>query len=179
MAAEFPTVQAEALQLKGFTDPIQAHRLGGVAGALPRQLGRAFDRDADLSRRRAISLGSIVFALLGAPCAAVGLLGPLSVVLGLGTLFGVVGTGVLPVLDSSPVRIPLLVLGFLGAAANIYTVWHARNLRRLAATEGKFLPETRLEQRRTILALGAAVVSLLAIAFELYAHQFVTHPPWP
>ena len=70
-------------------------------------------------------------------------------------------------------------LGFLGAVANIYTVWHARKLRRLAATEGKFLPETRLEQRRTFLVLGAAVVSLLAIAFELYAHQFVTHHPWP
>ena len=89
------------------------------------------------------------------------------------------GTSVLPVLDSSPVRIPLLMLGLLGAVANIYTVWHARKLRRLAATEGKFLPETRLEQRRTFLVLGAAVVSLLAIAYELYAHQFVTHHPWP
>jgi len=179
VAAEFPAVPAEALQLKGFTDPIPARRLGGVAGELPRSLGRAFNRDADLTRRRAISLGSIVFALLGAPCAAVGVLGPLSVILGFGTLFGVVGTNVLPVLDSSPVRIPLLTLGLLGAVANIYTVWHARKLRRLAAAEGKFLPETRLEQRRTFLVLGAAVVSLLAIAYELYAHQFVTHHPWP
>jgi uncharacterized membrane protein len=91
----------------------------------------------------------------------------------------VVGTTVLPVLDSSPVRIPLLTLGFLGAVANLYTVWHARKLRRLAAAEGKFLPYTRLEQRRMFLVLGAAVISLLAIAFELYAHQFVTHHPWP
>ena len=179
VAAEFPAVRAEALQLKGFTDPIPAHRLGGIAGALPRRLGRAFERDADLTGRRAISLGSIVFALLGAPCAAVGLLGPLSVVLGLSTLFGVVGTSILPVLDSSPVRIPLLTLGFVGAMANIYAVWHARNLRRLAAAEGKFLPRTRLEQRRTFLVLGAAVVSVLTIMYELYAHQFVTHHPWP
>ena len=179
VATEFPTVRAEALQLKGFTDPIPAHRLGGVAGELPRRLGRAFDRDADLTRRRAIGLGSILFAVLGAPCAAVGILGPLAVVLGFSTLFGVVGTSVLPVLDSSPVRIPLLTLGFLGAVANIYTVWHARKLRRMATAEGKFLPETRLERRRTFLVLGAAVVSLLAIAFELYAHQFVTHHPWP
>jgi len=179
VAAEFPAVQAEALQLKGFADPIPAHRLGAVAGELPLSLGRAFDRDADLTRRRAISLGSIVFALLGAPCAAVGLLGPLSVILGFSTLFGVVGTSILPFLDSSPVRIPLLTLGLLGALANIYTVWHARKLRRLAAAEGEFIPETRLERRRTIMVLGTAVVSLLAIGYELYAHQFVTHHPWP
>ena len=43
----------------------------------------------------------------------------------------------------------------------------------------KFLPWTRLERRRTFFVLGAAVVSLLAIAYELYAHQFVTHHPWP
>jgi adenylate cyclase len=179
VAGEFPTVPAEALQLKGFADPIPARRLGGGAGELPRRLGRAFDRDADVGRRRAISVGSIVFAVLGAPCAAVGLLGPLSVVLGLGTLFGVVGTSVLPVLDSSPVRIPLLTLGLLGALANLYTVWHAHELRRAAAAEGKFLPDTRLERRRRFLVLGSAVVSLLTIAFELYAHQFVTHHPWP
>ena len=146
---------------------------------LPRRLGRAFDRDADVSRRRAISLGSIVFALLGAPCAVVGLLGPLSVILGFSTLFGVVGTSLLPVLDSSPVRIPLLTLGLLGAVANIYAVWHARKLRRTAAAEGTLLPKTRLERRRTFLVLGSAVLSLLTIAYELYAHQFVTHHPWP
>jgi uncharacterized membrane protein YvlD (DUF360 family) len=100
-------------------------------------------------------------------------------VLGLGTLFGVVGTTVLPVLDSPPVRIPLLTLGLLGAVANLYTVWHAHKLRRAAAAEGKFLPDTRLERRRRFLVLGSAVVSLLTIAYELYAHQFVTHHPWP
>ena len=35
VAAEFPAVPAEALQLKGFTDPIPARRLGAVAGELP------------------------------------------------------------------------------------------------------------------------------------------------
>jgi adenylate cyclase len=179
VAAEFPAVPAEQLQLKGFADPVLARRLGAVAGELPLSLGRAFDRDADLTRRRAISLGSIVFALLGAPCAAAGLLGPLSVVLGFSTLFGAVSTSVFPLLDSSPVRLPLLTLGLLGALANIYTVWHARQLRRLAAAEGEFLPQTRLERRRTVMVLGTAFASLVAIAYELYAHQFVTHHPWP
>ena len=179
VASEFPAVPAEALQLKGFADPIPARRLGAAAGELPQSLGRTFDRDADLTRRRAISLGSIVFAILGAPCAAVGLLGPLAVVLGFSTLFGVVGTTILPMLDSAPLRIPLLTLGLLGAVANIYAVWHARKLRQLAAAEGEFQPATRLERRRTILVLGAAVFTLLAIGYELYAHQFVTHHPWP
>jgi class 3 adenylate cyclase len=41
VAAEFPTVPAEQLQLKGFADPVPARRLGAVAGELPLSLGRS------------------------------------------------------------------------------------------------------------------------------------------
>src|SRR5262249_51308449 len=117
--------------------------------------------------------------VLGAPCAAVALIGPLAVLLGLGTLFGALSTSVLPVLDEAPIRIPLLTLATLGALANLYTVRHAQQLRRRAADEGEFIPESRLERRRAIMVTAASVVTLLAVSYELYAHQFITHHPWP
>src|SRR5205823_5892061 len=153
-------------------EPVSAYRLGAAAGAPPAAT-RTFEHDPDAARRRAVSLGSIVFAVLGAPCAAVTLIGPLAVLLGFGTLFGALGTSVLPFLDSGPVRIPLLTLATLGATANLYTIWHARRLRKLALQAGEFLPETRLERRRALAVTIASIASLLAVGWELYAHQFV------
>ena len=38
---------------------------------------------------------------------------------------------------------------------------------------------TRLEWRRTVTVLMLAVLTLLVVGFELYAHEFITHHPWP
>jgi hypothetical protein len=178
VAGQFPTVTPESIPLKGFPAPVAAYRLGASAvGARP-AAGRRYDIGTERSGR-AITLGGIIFAVLGAPCAAVGLIGPLALVLGAGSLFGALGTSVLPVLDSAPVRWPLLILSTLAAAANFYTVWHAHRLRQAAAAERRFLPVTRREFRSTALVLVMATVTLLLVAFELYAHEFITHHPWP
>jgi hypothetical protein len=121
----------------------------------------------------------VVFALLGAPCAAATLIGPLAVVIGFGALFGSLGVTILPLLDEAPIRIPMLVLSTLAAIANLYTVWHARLIRQKAVAEHRFVAVTRLERRRTIAVLATACLSLFFVGFELYAHQFVTHNPWP
>ena len=175
VAERFPDAIPETLTLKGFREPVPSYRLGPATGLLA-PTGAAID---GAGRGRALSLGAFVFAILGAPCAAVALIGPLAVVLGLGSLFGALSTNVFPVLDSAPVRLPLLTLATLGALANLYTVWHARQLRERARAEERFIPVTRLERRRTLAVTVAAVLTLLAVAYELYAHQFVTHHPWP
>lgn len=180
VADHFPDVPAESLALKGFKDPAPAHRLGSAATPLDHHGGvsRA-GTDGRAERGRAISLGAFVFAILGAPCAAVGLIGPLAVALGAGTLFGALGTSVFPILDSAPVRIPILTLATVGSLANLYTIWHARRLRAQARAEERELPMTRLERRRTIMVTASSVLTLLVVAYELYAHEFVTHHPWP
>jgi adenylate cyclase len=178
LADRFPGVAAESLALKGFSEPIPAYRLGSEAGVSVDKR-RALSIDGEPSRRRAIGLGATIFAILGAPCAAVALVGPLAVALGLGSLFGALATSTLSVLDTAPIRIPFLTLATLGALANLYTLWHARSVRAQARAEERDLPMTRLERRRTIVVGVSAAVTLLAVAFELYAHEFVTHHPWP
>jgi hypothetical protein len=179
VAAQIEDVEAETVDLKGFDEPVRAYRLGGSDAPTERpQLG-TFDIGGGGRRSRFVSLGALIFALLGAPCAAVGLIGPLALVLGAGSVLGALGPTVLPFLDSAPVRIPLLTLATLAAIANLYTVWHVRRLRQQAAAEHRFIPVTRLERRRTLGVLAMAGLSLFFVAFELYAHQFVTHHPWP
>jgi hypothetical protein len=174
----FNHVEPETVDLKGFAEPVTTYRLGGAGTAAARAELGTFDMDSG-RRRRAINVGAVVFALLGAPCAAATLIGPLAVVLGFGSLFGTLGVTVLPLLDEAPIRIPMLVLATLAAVANLYTVWHARQLRQQAAAEHRFMAVTRLERRRTIAVLVTACLALFFVAGELYAHQSVTHNPWP
>lgn len=180
VAAQYDHIDPETVELKGFDEPISAYRLGGSESGPERPTLGTFDIGQGQRRRdRVMSLGGIVFALLGAPCAAVTLIGPLALVLGIGSIFGALGPTVLPVLDSAPVRIPLLVLSTLAAAANLYTVWHARQLRKQAAGENRFIAVTRLERRRTLAVIAMAGLAVFFVAFELFAHEFITQQPWP
>jgi hypothetical protein len=120
-------------------------------------------------------VGALVFGLLGAPCAVGTLIGPLAVALGFGTLFGAAASSVLGVLDSSPFRVPALLLATTGALANLYTVWHARSVR-LAAPAGSALSmTTALERRRARAVIALSTMTLLVVAFEVYAHSIMGH----
>ena len=178
VADHFPQAPEQALKLKGFPEPVASYRLNFAPDA-PHARPAVYAPEAPGSRRRAVSLGAIVFAMLGAPCAAVALIGPLAVGLGLGGLFGAVAASTFPTLDSAPVRLPLLTITTLGALANLYTIWHARGLRRQAEMEGRFIPVTTVERRRTWLVGGASLITLLVVSYELYAHEFLSHHPWP
>ena len=114
-------------------------------------------------------MGAALFAILGAPCAATAILGPLSVVLGLGAAFGSLGP-IMHMLDSTPVRIPLQVFAVLGAGINLYVIWYASRQRSKLNNAPQL---TRWERRKVWLVVGLSVFSLLSVAFEMYAHVFI------
>lgn len=161
-ATDFPGARTEQLSLKGFRDPVTAFRLHGDASE-----ALVNDPEENAGSQR-LSLGAIVFGILGAPCAIATLIGPLAVALGVGGLFGLAGA--LKFLDQSALRVPVLVLATLGAAANLYTLWRARQLRLAAQLPAHLLAMTSLEKRRTAIVFGASVITLGIIAFELVAH---------
>ncbi len=160
VAADFPGVAEERLALKGFRDPIGAHRLRARTDLPP-------PADAPESApRRGVSWGAVIFGILGAPCAVTTLVSPLAVALGVGTFFGV--SGALTFIDRSPWRIPILIIATLGALANLYTLRRARQIR--AATAGEMAGMTRLEKRRAAVVLGTAVLTIFMVVFEIIAH---------
>ena len=106
--------------------------------------------------------------ILGAPCAVATLIGPLAVVLGAGSLFGLVGA--LTLIDRSVFRVPVLILTTLAALANLYTLRRARALRNESKIPMHLKNMTTLEKRRTTFVLGASLVTLGIVGFEVIAH---------
>jgi class 3 adenylate cyclase len=161
-STEFPEAIPERLMLKGFRDPVKAYRLrsSGAVGAA--------DELPETAAKEKISLGALIFGILGAPCAVTTLISPLAVTLGAGGLFGL--SAVLAFLDQSAIRIPVLVLTTLAALANLYTLWHARKLRSEEKVAAHLKTMTNLEKRRTLFVLGAALLTLAIVAFEVVAH---------
>jgi adenylate cyclase len=172
VATQYPDLRPEQVDLKGFGEPVEAYRFGTAeseaAQASPRLAGIG-----ERTPKRGISLGAALFAILGAPCAAIALVGPLAVVLGVGSVFAALSTSVLSVLDTDPIRIPLMTLAALGAAANLYTVWHGHRLRERAAAENRYVALTRLESRRAFGVVALACLTFLFIVFELVAHAYL------
>jgi hypothetical protein len=81
-AANFAEATSEQIMLKGFRDPVTAHRLRA------NQAARLIGDPPESSAGEKTSIGAIVFGILGAPCAVVTLIGPLAVALGAGSVFG-------------------------------------------------------------------------------------------
>jgi hypothetical protein len=99
------------------------------------------------------------------------LIGPAAVALGFGGLFGLAGA--LAFLDQSVIRVPLLVLVTFAASANLYTLWHARKLRKESRVPEHLKTMTALERRRTVVVLVASIVTLTLVVFELIAHALM------
>jgi len=77
-------------------------------------------------------------------------------------------------LDQSAIRVPILVLASFAAVANLYTLWHARKLRREVRVAAHLKVMTTLEKRRTIFVLAASLVTFGIVAFEITAHILLT-----
>ena len=158
----FPQAVPERLMLKGFRDPVKAYRLRGNGEAGPG------DELPETAAKEKISLGAVIFGVLGAPCAVTTLISSLAVAVGAGGLFGL--SAVLAFLDQSAIRIPVLTLATLAALANLYTLWHARRLRAEEKVAAHLKVMTSLEKRRTLIVLAAALLTLGIVAFEVVAH---------
>jgi class 3 adenylate cyclase len=167
VAGDFPGASPEQLMVKGFPDLVHAYRLGAKAGIEP-QIPYHIHR-GERGPGQAVGVGSVVFAILGAPCAVFTLLSPWAVALGIGGLFG--ATSVLWVFDQDPLRGLLLVLATLGASANLYAVWHAGKLRRRMQGGERATPMSPLDRRRTLLVSGASVLTIVIVVFEVVAHR--------
>jgi class 3 adenylate cyclase/membrane protein implicated in regulation of membrane protease activity len=172
VADEFPDLPAEMAEIKGFKDAVRFRRI--QPNTDPGGQAKQLDPLPNINRRQAVSLSSILFAILGAPCAATAILGPLSVFLGVGSLLGA-ATPVLMSLDQPAVRLPLQIVAVIGSLINLYVIWHGYRKRQEGGDQA--LPLTTHERQKV---MGVGVISLIALAvvgFELYAHIFLMNEP--
>src|SRR4030095_8628610 len=78
--------------------------------------------------------------------------------------------------DSSPARVPLLILSTLVASIVLVSLERQRRMRRDCVARRSCLEMTRQEKRHVRLAAGLAAASLTLIALELLMHYAIGHP---
>lgn len=162
---DYPALAPEELNVRGFSAPVEAYRIGRS----DREHAAISSQPADpITFRQKVGLGTVLFTILGAPCAAAATLSPLAIVLGLGSFMSALGPA-LHVLDAAQIRIPLQIFAVLGALVNLYVIRRGHAHRQLSPSNEL----TVLEKRKIRFVIGLSFFSVLAVAYETYVHILV------
>ena len=164
VASAYPGVPAETLVLKGFPQRTVAYRLNGTPRSV---LSAASWMPED---RPAMNWSAVTLALLGSGC-----LGNIAAALVLA--FGGGSAGALYALahwfDSSPARVPLLMVSTLIASIVLVSLERQRRIRRDCIALRSCHEMTPQERRQVRLAAGLATASLVLIGLELLMHYVI------
>jgi hypothetical protein len=142
-------------------------------------------RNTESSRPKMLALttkllnwSGIVFALLQSACTAVIAISGLRVAIGLSALAAAAGIHA-PArgLHQDAIRIPMMVLAFLGAVINLYVVWKVRHLRSRPASQWRQQPLTRKKLNSERFQIALSVLTLLLLAAEWITHPMVHRVP--
>ena len=168
VASAYPGVPDESLILKGFPQPTVAYRLNGKPRSV---LSSASWTPED---RPAMNWSAVTLAFLGSGCLGSNIAAALVLAFGGGS------AGALYALanwfDSSPARVPLLMMATLIAFTVLVSLERQRRLRRACIARRSCLELTPRESRQVRLAAGLAAASLILICLELLMHYVIGHP---
>ena len=168
VSSAYPDVPAESLTLKGFPQRTVAYRLNGKARA---SLSTAAWMPED---RPAMNWSAVTLALLGSGCLGSNIAAALVLAFGggsAGALFALARW-----FDTSPARVPLLIVSTLIASIVLVSLERQRRMRRDCIALRSCLEMTPQERRQVRLAAGLAAASLTLICLELLLHYVVGHP---
>jgi class 3 adenylate cyclase/uncharacterized membrane protein YhdT len=168
IASAYPGVPAETLVLKGFPQHTVAYRLNGKPqSSLSTTTWMPEDRPA-------MNWSAVTLAFLGSGCLGSNIAAALVLAFGGGS------AGALYALarwfDSSPARVPLLIISSLVASIVLVSLERQRRMRRDCIARRSCLEMTRQEKRHVRLAACLAVVSLMLITVEVLLHYVIGHP---
>ena len=125
-----------------------------------------------------LNWSSIAFALLQSACTAVIALSGLRVAIGLSALAAAAGIHA-PAhgFHQDAIRIPMMVLAFLGAVVNLYVVGKVRRLRRKPAAQWRQQPLTKRKLNSERFQIALSILTLLLLAAEWITHPMVHRVP--
>ena len=122
-----------------------------------------------------LSWGSLALALAESACiAAVGLSG-VRVAFGLSSLIAATAGGPAHGLHRNGLRIPLLVVGAIGALLSLLLVWNEERIRQNPSAAWRVQPLTVQQKRRRRLQIVLAVLTLVLVALEVVTHPWFHH----
>jgi len=125
-----------------------------------------------------LNWSGIVFALLQSACTAVIAISGLRVAIGLSALAAAAGIHA-PAhgFHQDAIRIPMMVLAFLGAVLNLYVVGKVRRLRSRPASQWRQQPVTKKKLNSERFQIALSVLTLLLLAAEWITHPIIHRVP--
>jgi hypothetical protein len=125
-----------------------------------------------------LNWSGIVFALLQSACTAVMAVSGLRVAIGLSALAAAAGINA-PArgFHQDAIRIPMMVLAFLGAVINLYVVSKVRHLRNRPASQWRQQPVTKKKLNSERFQIALSVLTLFLLAAEWITHPIVHRVP--
>src|SRR5436853_100008 len=125
-----------------------------------------------------INWSSIAFAILQSACTAVIAISGLRVAIGLSALAAAAGIHA-PAhgFHQDAIRIPMMVLAFLGAVINLYVVGKVRRLRSRPAAQWRQQTVTKKKLTSERFQIALSILTLLLLAAEWITHPLVHRVP--
>ncbi len=120
----------------------------------------------------------IVFVVLQSACTAVIAISGVRVVIGLSALAAAAGIHA-PAhgFHQDAIRIPMMVLAFLGVLINLFVIWKVRNLRSKPAAQWRQQPVTKKKLNSERFQIALSILTLLLLAAEWITHPLVHRAP--
>jgi len=127
---------------------------------------------------KVISWWTIGFALLQSACTAVIAVSGFRVAIGLSALAAAAGIHA-PArgFHQDAIRIPMMVLAFLGAVINLYVVGKVRRLRNKPAAQWRQQPVTKQKLNSERFQITLAILTLILLAAEWITHPIIHRIP--
>ena len=131
-----------------------------------------------LTDLRVFNWSSIAFALLQSACTAVIAVSGVRVAIGLSALAAAAGIHA-PAhgFHQDAIRIPMMVLAFLGAVTNLYVIWKVRRLRSRPASMWRQQPVTKKKLNSERFQIALSILTLLLLSAEWITHPMVHRVP--
>src|SRR6266849_1009274 len=125
-----------------------------------------------------LNWSGIVFTVLQSACTAVIAISGVRVAIGLSALAAAAGIHA-PAhgFHQDAIRIPMMVLAFLGAVLNLYVVGKVRRLRSRPASQWRQQPLTKKKLNSERFQIALSVLTLLLLAAEWITHPMVHRVP--
>ena len=134
--------------------------------------------EMSLVNSKLINWSSIVFAILQSACTAVIAISGVRVAIGLSALAAAAGIHA-PAhgFHQDAIRIPMMVLAFLGAVVNLFVIWKVRSLRSKPAAQWRQQPLTKKKLNSERFQIALSVLTLLLLAAEWITHPLIHRVP--
>lgn len=127
-----------------------------------------------LDKTKLLNWSGILFAVLQSACTAVIAISGLRVAIGLSALAAAAGIHA-PAhgFHQDAIRIPMMVLAFLGAVLNLYVIGKIRHLRNKPAAQWRIQPVSNKKLNSERFQIALSILTLLLLVAEWLTHPLV------